>query len=374
MFRSLTGPVLTALLTLGTWSCGCSPAPPKPTPSGDGEVELVEVTEQDITLGFAKKANRDHDDFAEMYVMRGKMENGGTLYARLRVTNFGPSADGRADFLCHVKMPDGVRHSFKVRRNDKKWKWGTDSLMADLDGAKITGGIGHLEVDATKDGKQLSFKVKSNHKPLQPVPPQALVGGDSFYQTILMIPHGQLEGAVTLPDGQKIDIKAGVHMELRRTNVPPYQLGKRFYTLQDISTDATVHIWGLTLTDDLGGASYGFVMKATDDDIVAYTPRLALSTANSQKDKETGYGVPKGLSLKPVKGEGMTASVTAGKLTERNDELKNLSWIERTVAERFAKPYSFRHDSDYSITVPGKDGAEPTKIEGKAEYIYQRLN
>ena len=310
-----------------------------------------------------------------MYVLRGKMENGGTIYARLRVTNFGPSADGRADFLCHVKMPDGTRHSFRTRRNDKKWKWGSDSLMADLDGAKVTGGVGHYEVDATKDGNTLAFKVTSKHQPLQPIPPQAFVGGDSYYQTILMIPHGTLEGSVTLKDGQKIDIKAGVHLELRRTNLPPYQLGKRFYTVQDITTDATVHIWGLTLTDDLGEGSYGFVMKATEDEIVAYAPRLQLQAADSEKDKSTGYGVPKSLSLSPAEGTGITASVKAVELTERNDELKNLSWIERTVAERFAKPFSFIHDGTYTITVPQEgEGAAPKTLEGKAEYTYQRLN
>ncbi|MFN3198341.1 MAG: hypothetical protein ACE366_08000 [Bradymonadia bacterium] len=371
---AFVAPTLTTLLALSTWGCGCSPAPPKPTAGGAGDVKMVEVTEQDLILGFAQEKNRDHDDFSEMYVLRGKLDNGGTIYTRLRVTNFGPSADGRAAFTCHVTMPDETRHSFWLRRDDRKWKWGNDGLMADLKGAKVTGGVGHFEAEAEKDGRTLSLKVTSTHKPLQPIPPNALVGGESFYQAILMIPHGKIEGTVTLKNGEKIEFTGGGHMEIRRTNVAPHHLGRRFFTLQDISADQTVHIWGVTLTEDLGGNSSGFALKANNDTIEAYAPMLALEAAEWEKHKKSGYSVPQTLALKPAKGEGLTASVKAGELKEVKDELKNLSWIERTVAERFAKPFSYKHTSDYSITVPGKEGAEPVTIEGKADYTYQRLN
>ena len=99
---------------------------------------------------------------------------------------------------------------------------------------------------------------------------------------------------------------------------------------------------------------------------------LTLSRGGSKRWRT--IDVPQMLALKPTEGEGLTASVKAGELKEVKDELKNLSWIERTVAERFAKPFSYKHTSDYSITVPGQEGAEPVTIKGQADYTYQRLN
>ena len=59
----------------------------------------------------------------------------------------------------------------------------------------------------------------------------------------------------------------------------------------------------------------------------------------------------------------------------RYDEATIYDANPASVAERFAKPFSFIHDGTYTITVPQEgEGAAPKTLEGKAEYTYQRLN
>lgn len=370
------------------------------------------LTDSDLALAFSKSDNNDADDFSEQLVVRARLEDEASIYVKLTVTNLA-TADGRADLIVNVDLPDGRQLKLKQRKDRDEWSYAKDRFMAEVGDGKIEVGVGWARVVAENDEFAVDFEVTSQLPALRPQGGLYDHGG-RFYLTTIPIPRGKARARVTVrtppedddeeddeddevaakgpgsaPAGGQsypytVELEGAGYAEHRAGNVAPYVLARRWYSILDISEERTVLLSVFEHAPPEGtprdpqakpGPVQGFFFASNDEAIELYEGDIDLSVRGWHIDEKTSYPTPKILFVNArEQRSSFEGVIVAGALSERKDDLRKLSRLERIVVRKFMKPWTFRFDRARFLFRRQDPGEPMREVRGAHRLQVQQLN
>lgn len=412
-------PLAIACTLLTSTACG-----PRIAPIDTGKP----LTDADLALAFSKGGSADADDFSEQLVMRADLEDDASVYVKLTVTNLA-SADGRADLTVAVTLPGGRKVQLKERRDRGEWRFDKERFFAEVGAGSVALGVGYARVSARGDEFALDFELTTTLPPLRPKGGLYDRGG-RFYVTTIPIPRGAAKARVELfgpppepsggedearapedeppaeeppaedtprlgdapvsdPDGDALSLPAALELdgvgyaEHRATNVPPYDMARRWYSIVDLGEDETVFLSAFEHAAPEGvtrdpqappGPVQGFFYATSDDRVLLYEQELDLKVRGWSLDDQTSYPIPEIVFVTDPKRTGFEGVIAAGPLSERKDDLQSLKRLERIIVKKFMKPWTFRFDRARYLFRRQNPGEGMREIRGEKRLQVQQLN
>lgn len=378
---------------------GCRTMPPIVVHEGP-------LADSDLTMAWAKAANRDAGSFSEQLRIDAVLDDGGEVSTKLTVTNIA-KFDGRAEILAKVQLPGGESevddedddaeeapateaaattvYRVKVKKDRGDWTAGKDRFDATIGDCTVVVGVGYAEVHAVGKDFVLDYRVESDVPALRPAGGLVNFGG-AFYTTTLPVPRGRLTGTLVTrgppeeeggePVEETIDLEGWAYVEHRATDLAPYRMAAKWFKMRELTTERTVVLSAFQRTAELGGGIQGFVMVASNDGLEAYEGEVELRLRDETLDADTTYGVPALVFLEGKDGPGFRGVIRLNTLTQRRDDIANLSTLERIVVKRLMKPFTYIFDgADYLFKVRESDATEDEiPWRGQTTFEFQQLN
>lgn len=345
------------------------------------------VTNSDLALGFARPDNRDAGMFSETFRMLATLDGGGKIYMRLLVSNVGPG-DHKASFQLIVSLPGKPSQRIGLRLKKGQWTAGADRLDIKL-GKTVTieGDLGHtrranpnITVKVEHAAADVTLRVNSSMFPFRPRGGNVDFGNGRYYSTLILVPHGSIEGTVAYKTGdaagQSASFKGHAFVENRGSNVAPHTLSRSSLSAVDVTAEGTFCMVGLEKTAQLGKGWQAWMYRTVDEKMQVVMQEADVALLEGQRDLGSGYEVPRVVKFTdraPTVGQPLQAILQGTTLEKSTDDLGKLSRIERFFVERFAKPWSFRFKAKYLVAVP-KAGGGDERFTGNAPYVFQQLN
>lgn len=190
--RPVKSPSAVARRALMVGACLLAACAPSFAPIDTGKP----LTDRDLALSFSKNGNAEADEFSEQLVIRAQLEDEGSVYVKLTVTNLA-SADGRADLTVSVTTPDGRKLRFKERRDRGEWTFARDRFEAEVGDGRVELGVGRAHVVAKSEDFELDLELTTALPPLRPRGGIYDKGG-RFYMTTVPIPRGAAKAHLTI--------------------------------------------------------------------------------------------------------------------------------------------------------------------------------
>jgi hypothetical protein len=399
--------LLFVALALFLGATGCGP--------GSRLIVPDQLTDADLRLGFSSGKNRDNGDFAEQLVVRGKLSDGGSLYSKLTVANIA-NADGRADFNIDLKLADGRRAKYRVKKDKDDWTYSSDRFSAEVGNARVELAVGRCTITVDDDAFKLEVVIQTDLPAVRP-PGGVFDSGGAFYITTLPIPRGRVsitlevreplertvapegtdveaevegeDGATADPtedpvpedEGPEVIELGGIgYVEHRAGNLPPYRLAHAWFNVLQIGDDTTLVMSAFekkrapgSLAKDHGRAR-GWLIVATDDELVFYEPTVDVWVRGQSPDEVTGYSLPELVYLADPDRRLFKGVIKTGPMSKRKDDLSNLKKLERLVVRRLMKPWTFTYNHAQYLfrrQVPGDPSVEH---RGTGRFLYQQLD
>ncbi|TNF30637.1 MAG: hypothetical protein EP329_13540 [Deltaproteobacteria bacterium] len=368
------------------------------------------LTDGDLKMAWTRAANRSGDNFSEQFRIEAVLDDGGELFTKLTVTNIA-KYDGRAELSAKIQLPaeedaNGAAHEeeeddeaarrkaaaptgpvfrTKVKKDRGDWTAGNERFEATVGDCTVVAGVGFAQVHAVGENFVLDYTVETDLPALRP--PGGVVNfGGAFYATTIPIPRGRLVGTLVTrgppeeeggePVEETIDLEGWAYIEHRATDLAPYRMAKRWFKMREHTLERTVVLSAFERTEELGGQLQGWVLVADEDGLQVYEGDVALTPRDLTLDGETGYGVPGLVFLESKDGPGFRGVVRSNALTERRDDLRRLSAIERVVVRRLMKPFTFIFDDAEFLfrARVSPESAEDLSWRGETTFEYQQLN
>jgi len=360
------------------------------------------LTDAELAMGWGRGSNQSSGDFSEQVVLRANLGDGGSVYAKLIVSNIANS-DGRAQFYFQVKTEDAQRIEFKLRADRGDWTFATDRFRVELDGVVVEFGVGRASVTVKTDELNASFTITSDLMPLRPDGGRYDNGG-LFYVTTIPVPRGQAELVmdvldselwdlsgdddvpVEAPEDGRIELSGPGYVEHRWGNIPPYELAHASHNLLVIGDDETVvvsamvrPISGLEVKGPASNAApatgeiLGWCFAANDDELMLYAPKLDVRPYRWTTDDMTSYRIPGLVYLSDPQQLVFKGVLDLGALSSRKDDLGGLSKLERIIVRRFMQPWTFRYEKARFLLRHQPSGRQGTEVRGEGTYMYQQI-
>lgn len=375
-------------------------------PSLQGLNTGTALTDKDLALGWVLGSNADTDGFAEQFVVRTQLADGAGFSARLQISNLA-SQDGRAQVNVRVTFKDGTALEYKAKADRGEWKAEKGRFAATVGAAHFGASVGKVSVRVDDEDFQIAFDLTSTLAPLRPAGGRFANGG-ATYVTTVQVPRGVAHVVV---DAKSRDVltpppeasetpdpppteepepaeEGPLHVELegvgyaedRWGNVPPYELAKRWEQVLVIGPDETLILSSFErpssapLVPGKSGDVHGWFMVATDDALRAYEPELEVRLRALVTDSDTGYPLPQVVFVSDPGQKSFHGVIKLGPLSQRKDDLSGLSKLERLVARKFTKPWTFRYDRARWLFRKQAPGTEALDIRGEGRFQHQQLN
>ena len=330
------------------------------------------ISDADLRLGFADPANRNHGDYSEQLTLRAAFHGGGSAYIRFLVTNLG-GANGRAELKARVTLPDGKSLKSKVRRAWGEWTLAEDCLGARLGESEVEARAGKTTVTVVGDGFAASLVFETDRPPLRPEGGSARGAGGLHFVTTLLGVGARVRLGVHREsdpsDGAPLTLEGIGYVEHRGGNIPPYHLTTSTMNARSLGPDGAFVASVFRRSHEGGAAASGWFAWAGSHGSWVYEPSVTVTTGDVWQDEETGYHIPRELTLAAP--DGTTAEIRAKRLVQRKDDLASLGALERFVVARLMQPWTYEYQSAYGI-FEAADPHEPVH-QGSARYVYQQL-
>lgn len=389
------------------------------------------MTDKDLAMGWVLGANADTDGFAEQFVVRTELPDGAGFSARLQISNLA-NQDGRAQLSVRVTFKDGSALAYTAKADRGEWEADKERFAVKVGSARIEVTVGKVTVQVDEEDYQIGFTLTSSLAPLRP-PGGRFSRGGAAYVTTISIPRGAAhlvvdaksrdvltpppEGAAPVeatpapgeptsaevpaepvsegpggPDGDDtpppppedgplhVELDGIGYAEDRWGNVPPYDLAKRWEQVLVIGPDETLVLSvferpsNAPLVAGKSGDVHGWFLVATDDALRVYEPELEVRLRGLVTDPDTGYPLPQLVFVSDPGQRTFRGVVKLGPLSERKDDLGRLSKLERLIARKFTKPWTFRYDRARWLFRKQAPGTEALDVRGAGRFQHQQLN
>jgi len=336
------------------------------------------LSDADLALGAASKDNRTSGGFNETVRIRGMLDGGGSVYGRLIITNLA-TANQLARVRLSVSPAGKPTTAINLRRKKGTWSASADKLAfkaPDRKGSSVDlqGTMDALTWTAENHIARITVTLTPTVKPMDPPGGAADFGNGKFFRTTLLAPHAKL--AVKLvtkakPDGSTTaseqSFTGWAYAEKRTSNLAPYLMARRFIDVREYDANGTFALSMFQRSPNFGGKRQGWMVCVRDGNVVVQAGQLSVKTEQATPHAESGYSVPQLVRFEDKNDPTVKGVVKATKLARVYDDLRGLSKLERVIAERFAKPWTFRHEAAWALRAGDK------KMSGGGSYSYNQL-
>jgi hypothetical protein len=320
--------------------------------------------------------NRNNKFYSEQYSFNSELEDGYDLWFQVFISNMGV-ANGRAALQLHFTPKGGSKIKDRALFEQGAWsyagdggkltlKLGENLLAGDADGWTAHFETEHLAADVT---------VKNLVSAWKPGGGGVYYGAarKNYYDVTLLTPRGTIEADVTVKaTGEKHHVTGRVTGDRSASNLSPNLLARRWVKLRLVGKAYTILMTNLQTSEEYGDKWVGWFLIASDKAILASGTNPALELADSERDAEAGYEVPRSVLLSGGTGiEGFTGAIKGLKRTKRHDQLADLSTIEKAVVSKLVKPISYGYKAEFEFQF--QSGGKARSYKGKATYTYEQL-
>ncbi len=320
--------------------------------------------------------NKDNKFYSEQYSFNSELEDGYDLWFQIFISNMGV-ANGRAALQLHFTPKGGSKIKDRALFDQGNWSYAAD-------GGKLTMKLGDNVFSGDASGWTGRFETENLTVDLTVknlVPSWSPGGGavyygaarKNYYDVTLLTPRGTIEADVTLKaTGEKHHVKGQVTGDRSASNLSPNLLARRWVKLRLVGKSYTILMTNLQTSEEYGDKWVGWFLIASDKAVLAAGANPALELADTERDAEAGYEVPRIVLLSGGTGvDGFTGAIKGLKRTKRHDQLADLSTLEKAVVSKLVKPISYGYKADFEFQF--QSGGKARSYKGKATYTYEQL-
>lgn len=336
------------------------------------------LTDADLALGAARENLRSSGGFNETVRIVGQLDGGGSIYGRLIITNLA-TANQLARLTMSVAPEGKPPAKVTLRRKKGRWKARGDQMAFEMpprnaSSSSIVGRIGEVVWTGERQGAHIELRVGTTMAPVELPGGTADFGAGKFFKTTLVVPHGRLSTKVTIAGEQgqeptSYTVEGWAFVEKRTSNLAPYAMAKRFVDVREINAEGLFALSGFQRSPQYGGKTQGWLFSARPGQASVAIKRLGLRTQSAERHDPSGYNVPRLVHFWDMDNPSIKGVVKANRSSRVSDDLGSLSKLERAIAERFARPWTFRFDAQWALRT-----ADGRKLSGGGYYSYNQLN
>ncbi|MBM4353466.1 MAG: hypothetical protein FJ109_06655 [Deltaproteobacteria bacterium] len=320
--------------------------------------------------------NRNNKFYSEQYSFNAELEDDHDLWFQIFISNMGV-ANGRAALQLHFTPKGKSKIKDRALFEQGKWSYGGegDKLKITLGENVFVGGAdgwtGHFETERLL----VDLTVKNLVPAWKPGGGGVYYGAarKNYYDVTLLTPRGSIEADVTVKEtGEKVHVTGRVTGDRSASNLSPNLLARRWVKLRLVGKSHTIMMTNLQTSEEYGDKWTGWFFVASDKAMLAAGTNPTVELADTERDAEAGYDVPRIVLLSGGAGvEGFTGAIKGLKRTHRHDQLADLSAIEKAVVSKLVKPISYGYRSEFELQF--ESGGKSRSYKGKATYTYEQL-
>ncbi len=285
--------------------------------------------------------------------------------------------NGKAAVLARYTPEKGEKLQENISYDRAKWSFKVDKEKMGLDLGRNTlvadGKIWKAHLD--NDKFLADVEIKPIAEAWRPGGGTVFFGkGDLvYYDMTIVVPRGEFTAKVTIKaTGEKIETTGLAYGDHSVWNIRPDQMARSWMKIREVEPGHTVLVNAFQSTADYGSKWVGYVIIIGAKGIEATFVNPAFNTGALEADADSGYMVPKQVTISATGEPSLGAVIKATKLTKRTDRFAELSEVEKLVVKMAGvKPIEFKHRSDWEFTLEKK--GKKTIYKGKGGYIYEQL-
>lgn len=334
------------------------------------------ATAADYTPSLDREENRSNKFYAEQYSFAFKPDDGYGFWFQIVLTNMGV-ANGRAALRVDF-TPKGEKEILtKAAFTREEWSYSVEGDQVTLKlGENTFSGDGMTWKGHFVNDRFTADCVIRNGMPATRPGGGAVYygpGKKSYYDSTLLTPRGTFEATIVMKEGGETHQITGLAFgDNSVTNLAPNLQATSWIRLRSIGKQNTVSITLLKTSEEYEGRWVGYFFVASDKKMVACGSNPAVETAEFEKDKGSGYDIPKIALFSEAQGiDGFSGAIKAGKLEKRLDRLEALGSVERAVVSKLVQPVVFTYKAEFEFQLKDGSGKE-RNFKGKASYNFEQ--
>ncbi len=343
-------------------------------PAGPGTVSVA-----DIVPRADAKANKG-EWYNEQYSISMKLEGNNSSYLQLIISNLGVG-DGKLGVVWELRIGDEPK--LKSKREFPRDQWKSDNSRFDVrigntGNIRWHGKPGDLTVDVeSKDGYKARYRIKNLVRPWKPGSGRLKLPGGGYYEFQLVAPMARVQVTGTRPDGTPFELKGRAYVDHSRTNVASHKIATRWARFRAFAGKQTIHFVELFPPAHVSSRSVGFLLVANKKDGILFEALEAhgmYTDSFTDKKHPNRYFVPRKAKFEAQSEHGLIRVVTSTvRRVWREDYLKGLGRVTKSVVQKFAQPVGYGFDSKAIGIIVKPDGTK-LKIRGIGRYIVTHVS
>ncbi|HIA03845.1 MAG TPA: hypothetical protein EYN66_18390 [Myxococcales bacterium] len=271
----------------------------------------------------------------------------------------------------------GKEHYFKKELSRGDYKVSSAPFSVEAAGYKLWGSPRSIKVRGKAGAFSYNVTFASGLRPWRPGTGRTEFGesGTHYYDTTMMQPKAKVSGWVS-KGGAKSKLKGYGYVIHTHTNMAPHNMFKRLTEIRSIDSDTVLHLKQFKTPGGFGGKNVGFLYLARGGKVIASSTGFRLKSSNFKRDGKHAnhYKVPLLLSTSlKRKNKLIEITITASRISGRDDVLASMGMIKRALIKQFAQPVNYTMDATVKISIKEGD-AEPVVTEEKVSYEVHHMN
>lgn len=317
--------------------------------------------------------NKANKFFFEQYSfdLKSKKAN---IWFQVVISNMGVE-NGKAAVLAKYAPNSGEKLEASASFDRKAWSFNVDKKAMTLDAGanKLIGDNKTWKAHLDNDKFLADIEITPIADAMRPGGGSVFYGkGDSvYYDMTILVPRGQFTAKITIKaTGEKLEYDGLAYGDHSAWNMRPDQQAKSWIKMRMVEPGYTMVISAFQSTSDYGTNWVGYVVVVGLKGLEATVINPTFALAGPEADADSGYMVPKSVT---ITGGGLKGVIKATKLNKRTDRLAELSEVEKLVVKSLAgvKPIEFKHRADFEFSL--EKSGKTTPYKGKGTYIYEQL-
>lgn len=302
--------------------------------------------------------------------------NNGDLWFQVIMSNMAVD-NGKAAVLAKYtpKKGEKIQENLSYDRNKWSFKVDKDKMGLDLGRNTLMGDGKVWKAHLDNDKFTADVEIKPVADAWRPGGGAVYFGkGDLvYYDVTVLVPRGEFTAKVTIKaTGEKLETTGLAYGDHSVWNIRPDQMARSWIKVREVEPGYTVVINAMESTADYGTKWVGYVLIVGPKGVESTFVNPTFTPGALEADADSGYMVPKQVTILGTGDPVLQGVIKALKLTKRTDRFAELSEVEKLVVKMAGiKPIEFKHRADWELTVEKK--GKKTVYKGKGGYTFEQL-
>ena len=273
---------------------------------------------------------------------------------------------GSAFVDASVRAPGMKKNRLRKTYAAGDWSFQPEPFELKMKDLLFSGDPARLKLAYETERARVELQLDAAVPGMRPGTGKAEISGEG-YVGIVVWPKMRISGTIFDKKKEKSHaVKGWAIFSHAASTLPPGQMPERWYYFKSTSRENPVLFQALTLSEEFGGTTHGWLVVVEGEKVLLRTTALELTPTTFKKTK--GASLPWAFYLKGENEAGLEGAIQASKLKRAVNRLKKLPALYANIVRKFVNPTRYTFKGEMELALPG---GKKVRVDG--EYKVETL-